>query len=86
MKTSLFFDVSARPTWAPGVNPNLSGASLEVVCVFGKPTADQAGGSTIPLTIKEMLLNGRLLGYTERQLMVTLLGGEETISRHLKAI
>lgn len=83
MKATLNFEVSVRLC---GFACDANKTHLEVVCVFGKATAAPNSESEIPLTIKEMLIDGRPLDYLERMLMLKLIGGEQALMTQLKAM
>lgn len=83
MKATLNFEVSVRLN---NFACDAKKSHLEVVCIFGPPTATPDAPTEIPLTIKEMLLDGKLLGYNERELMLNLIGGTEAIKLQLRAI
>jgi len=83
MKATLNFNISVRLS---GFVADSVTTPLEVVCIFGTPTATPGAETEIPLTIKEMLIDGRPLDYTQREMMLKLIGGTEALKSQLKAI
>jgi hypothetical protein len=56
---------------------------IKITCVYGRPTADSTR-DPIPLTVRDITLNGRMLDFTERRLIMELLGGKAAIETYLQ--
>lgn len=68
-----------RPSFDDVVKDHVIGdpKSLEIVAVFGKPTGDPFIESSIPLTVKEILIDQQVLDFNEREFVLKLLGGRD---------
>ena len=80
MKRTLTFRVATSPLTA-GSGERF--CTLEVTCVYGRPTADKTM-EPIPLTVKDMLLDGLLLNFEQRELAYALIGGEHALAALLE--
>lgn len=54
---------------------------VEVVCVYGKPTADPDATTEIPFRIKEVCANGKPLDWSLKEYFLKAIGGEETLEK-----
>lgn len=58
-------------------------AKIDISCVYGVPAAMPTSDSEIPFTIKEMLLNGHVCDFHERQVLLKVFGGVERVKEIL---
>lgn len=79
MKASIPFQISiSGPSGA-----KLKNVLVEVVCVYGPPTGDPSL-KPIPLTIKEVVAEGKPLEFSLKEMFLNAVGGEEALCKMLE--
>lgn len=86
MKSTVRLELSFnRPEEMDADAYSLKRVPLEITCVFGKPTCDPESTVEIPLMVKEIVVDGRVLGWEQREFILGCLGGEEGLCQLIKA-
>ncbi len=56
---------------------------VKITCIYGRPTADPSA-EPISLIVRDITVNGRILEFNERALIMECLGGKQAIEKHLQ--
>lgn len=86
MKATIALEISInRPADMEFDAHPLKRVPLEITCVYGKPTCDPESTVEIPLMVKEVVVDGKVLGWEQRDFILGCLGGEEGLCQLIKA-